>query len=116
MVFAFVGFVISPVIALIGAILALVRKVLRDAWDTVIFQCMITNCARVPLSDNFLARRIAGPGMASSYYFQIKTEQALAALETAMDLDRLQVYHVSFVIISIFSMKTLKQDCFEKNS
>ena len=33
--------------------------------------------------------------MASTYYFQIKIEQALAALETAMDLDRLQVYHVS---------------------
>ena len=75
--------------------MAVVRKVLRDAWDTVIFRCMIGSCARVPLSDNFLARRIAGPGMASTYYFQIKTEQALAALETAMDLDRLQVYHVS---------------------
>ena len=75
--------------------MAVVRKVLRDAWDTAIFHCMISSCARVPLSDNFLARRIAGPGMASTYYFQIKIEQALAALETAMDLDRLQVYHVS---------------------
>ena len=81
--------------SILGAVMAVVRKVLRDAWDTVIFRCMIGSCARVPLSDNFLARRIAGPGMASTYYFQIKTEQALAALETAMDLDRLQVYHVS---------------------
>ena len=85
--------------------MAVVRKVLRDAWDTVIFRCMIGNCARVPLSDNFLARRIAGPGMASTYYFQIKTEQALAALETAMDLDRLQVYHVSCDFLRFFKKK-----------
>ena len=90
-----------PFFPSLGAVMAVVRKVLRDAWDTVIFRCMIGNCARVPLSDNFLARRIAGPGMASTYYFQIKTEQALAALETAMDLDRLQVYHVSCVFIAV---------------
>ena len=40
--------------------------------------------------------------MASTYYFQIKTEQALAALETAMDLDRLQVYHVSSDFLHFF--------------
>ena len=92
---ALVAFLVCPFLSLIGAMLALVRKGLRDAYDTVIFQLLIKIHARVPISDNFLAKRLSGPGMAATYYFQIKIEQALAALETAMDLDRLMAYHVS---------------------
>ena len=54
----------------------------------------------MPLSDGFLARRISGPGMAHTYYYQIKTEQALAALETSMDLDRITAFHVSKRILN----------------
>ena len=90
-----VAFVICPILSLIGAIFSVVRRALRDAYDAVIFQLLIKKYARIPISDNFLAKRLAGPGMAANYYFQIKIEQALAALETAMDLDRLVAYHVS---------------------
>ena len=53
----------------------------------------------MPVVDSFAAKRVAGPGMASNYYYQITTEQALAALETAMDLDRLLAYHVSSLVL-----------------
>ena len=89
------AFVICPLGAFLGCLLSGLRKGLRDAYDAVIFQLLIKPLARMPLSDNFLARRIAGPGIASTYYYQISTEQALAALETAMDLDRLITFHVS---------------------
>ena len=91
------AFVICPLGAFLGCLLSASRKGLRDAYDAVIFQLLIKPLARMPLSDNFLARRIAGPGIASTYYYQISTEQALAALETAMDLDRLITFHVSII-------------------
>lgn len=37
-------------------------------------------------------KRIAGPGLASDYYFQISPEQALAAFEAKMELDELAAY------------------------
>ena len=48
----------------------------------------------MPLGDGFLARRIAGPGLAGAYFYQIRTEQALFALETKMELDQLRAYKV----------------------
>lgn len=89
-----VALVACPIGSLIGLFLSFARKGIRDAWDAVIFQLVIKIHGRVPLTDTFLARRIAGPGMASDYYYQIKTEQALAALESAMDLDHLGAYQV----------------------
>ena len=49
------------------------------------------------MGDGFLARRIAGPGLAGAYFYQIRTEQALFALETKMELDQLRAYKVSFI-------------------
>ena len=48
----------------------------------------------MPLGDGFLARRTAGPGLAGAYFYQIRTEQALFALETKMELDQLRAYKV----------------------
>ena len=98
-----VAFVFCPLFAFFGCAFAFVRKFIRDAWDTVMFQLIIKIHGRVPLRDSFLARKIAGPGMAKSYYYQIKTEQALAALETAMDLDRISAVHVRPCILLFIS-------------
>ena len=57
-------------------------------------QLLVSKRARVPLGDGFLARRIAGPGLAGAYFYQIRTEQALFALETKMELDQLRAYKV----------------------
>lgn len=53
---------------------------------------MIKKRGRVPACDSFIVKRVAGPGMATNYYFQIRPEQALAALEAKMELDELNVY------------------------
>uniref|UniRef100_A0A8W8HY84 Uncharacterized protein n=5 Tax=Magallana TaxID=2171616 RepID=A0A8W8HY84_MAGGI len=53
---------------------------------------VIRSRGRVPISDGFVARRIAGPGLAANHFFQIKPEQALAALESKMELDELEVW------------------------
>lgn len=59
----------------------------------------IKKCGRVPASDSFAVKRIAGPGLALDYYFSIKPEQALAAFEAKMELDELQAYQHSMELI-----------------
>lgn len=61
-------------------------------WDALIFHAIIKKRGRVPASDSFVVKRIAGPGLASDYYFQISPEQALAAFEAKMEWDELAAY------------------------
>ena len=60
----------------------------------VFFQ-LIRNRVRIPLKDDFLTKRISGPGMASLHYYQIKPPQALATLEARMDRDKLKQFRVN---------------------
>lgn len=64
----------------------------RLAWDSIIYHLVIKKRGRIPACDSFIVKRIAGPGMASDYYFQIRPEQALAAFEAKMELDELNAY------------------------
>lgn len=36
------------------------------------FHLVIKNRGRIPASDSFVVKRIAGPGLASDYYYQVK--------------------------------------------
>lgn len=69
-----------------------VRYWFRLFWDTVIFHLLIRKRGRIPASDSFVVKRIAGPGLASDYYFQVSPEQALAAFEAKMEWDELAAY------------------------
>ena len=89
---ALVAFVFCPVGTCVLTLIAVIRKTLRDTWDALVFQLLIKKRARVPMSNTFLARRIAGPGMASEYYYQVRPEQALVALETRMEAAELKAY------------------------
>ena len=87
-----VGLLLCPLgAAAIGA-WAVVRKGLRHTWDAAMFQLVISKRARVPAGDSFIVRRIGGPGMAGNFFYQIKTEQALVALEARMEMDELEAY------------------------
>lgn len=61
-------------------------------WDALTFHLFIKKWGRIPSSNSCAVKRIAGPGLASDYYFMIKPEQALAAFEAKMELDELQAY------------------------
>jgi len=84
--------VLCPLASISLAAFAVVRRALRQSWDTVMFHLLIKKRARVPFTDTFVARRVAGPGMASNYFYQIKTEQALVALEATMESDELRAF------------------------
>lgn len=69
-----------------------IRYWLRLLWDTATFHLIIKKRGRVPASDSFVVKRVAGPGLASDYYFQISPEQALAAFEAKMEWDELSAF------------------------
>ena len=67
---------------------------MRLLWDTTVFHMLIKKRGRIPASDSFVVKRVAGPGLASDYYFQISAEQALAAFEAKMEWDELSAYQI----------------------
>ena len=95
----FVAFVCCPVGALFIVLFSLTRKTLRQIWDSVLFHLVIKKRARIPASNTFIAKRIAGPGMASDYFYQVKTEQVLVALEAEMEIEELEAYRVQMADI-----------------
>ncbi|XP_056019360.1 uncharacterized protein LOC125672084 isoform X3 [Ostrea edulis] len=88
----FTGSLFCPVAALGVSVFALARRSGRGIWDTMMYFLVIRSRGRVPITDSFVAKRIAGPGLAAHYFFQIKSEQALAALESKMELDELDIW------------------------
>ena len=51
------------------------------------FYLVLKPRARIPSRDTFFARRFAGPGLASNYFYQISVEQGLAALEANIEIE-----------------------------
>lgn len=91
----FVAFILCPLASIIVFLVGIVRYWFRLLWDSVLFHLFIKKCGRVPASDSFAVRRIAGPGLELDYSFMIKPEQALASFEAKMELDELLAYQNS---------------------
>ena len=64
---------------------AITRWCSRKSYDGCIYFIVLKWRARVPSHDTFVARRTAGPGLASTYFYQISVEQALAALDVHLE-------------------------------
>lgn len=84
--------VFCPLACVLCCSVGLLRYWLRLVWDSAVFYLLIQKRGRVPACDSFIVKRVAGPGLASNYYFQIKPEQALAAFEAKLELDELLAY------------------------
>ena len=69
-------------------------KGFRHGWDVIMFHAIIKKRARVPAGDSMFARRVSGPGLAKNFFYQIKTEQALVALEARMEMDEISAFKV----------------------
>ncbi|KAG8229642.1 hypothetical protein J437_LFUL015593 [Ladona fulva] len=88
----FIACLACPLLSLFILVVGVLRFTLRLLWDFFIYHIVIKKRARVPASDSFVVKRIAGPGLASNYFYQIKPEQALAAFEAKMELDELAAF------------------------
>ncbi|XP_053697381.1 uncharacterized protein LOC128744410 [Sabethes cyaneus] len=100
---------ICPAVSVLILFVGVARYWLRLFWDAITFHLFIKKCGRVPASDSFAVKRIAGPGLALDYYFSIKPEQALAAFEAKMELDELQAYQHAMETIICQPQKDFSQ-------
>ncbi|XP_008202982.1 uncharacterized protein LOC100123730 isoform X2 [Nasonia vitripennis] len=87
-----VAAVVCPLVSFMILTVAVIRYWIRVMWDTIMFHLVIKSRGRIPASDSFVVKRIAGPGLASDYYYQIRPEQALAAFEAKLELDELLAF------------------------
>ena len=56
---------------MVGVVVGGARRGLRSVWDAFMFHAVIKKRGLIPSQDGFTVRRIAGPGLASSYFFQV---------------------------------------------
>ena len=73
----FTALVFCPVSSICITLFAFIRKCFRKTWDGFMFYAILKPMAKVPANDTFIARRTAGPGLASNHFYQIQPEQGI---------------------------------------
>jgi hypothetical protein len=71
---------------------ALLHRCTQGIYDNIIYHIVVKRCAKIPAHNGFLARRIAGPGLAAEYFYQVSSPEVLAALESLIERNELRVY------------------------
>ena len=71
---------------------AFLHRCTRGMYDKILYQLIVKRFARIPAHDSFLARRIAGPGLAAQYFYQVSSPEVLAALESLIEQNELRIY------------------------
>ncbi len=94
------GSVYHPTMSLGYGATAFVRRGARTAYDYVVRKVLSGSIlkfiyARVPARDGYLAVRTQGPGLTSTYIFQIKPEIAILALQAYMENNELRAYAIN---------------------
>eukprot|EP01105_Mastigella_eilhardi_P010901 TRINITY_DN2521_c0_g1_i1.p1 TRINITY_DN2521_c0_g1~~TRINITY_DN2521_c0_g1_i1.p1 ORF type:complete len:583 (-),score=108.70 TRINITY_DN2521_c0_g1_i1:395-2143(-) len=84
---------VHPAVAAGVLVSGLLKYVAHSAYDTAIYATVLRPLARVPSSDTFAARRIAGPGLSSSLYFQIEPSDVMALLQLYLEQTELDLFH-----------------------
>lgn len=88
----FVALFICPIISFTILTVSVIRYCIRVVWDTLMFHLVIKNRGRIPASDSFVVKRIAGPGLASDYYYQV----SIYYLKNVFDLTLFKKFCKSF--------------------
>ncbi|CAF2071959.1 unnamed protein product, partial [Rotaria magnacalcarata] len=87
-----IALIATPITSVLLVIYALLHRYSRGMYDRIMYHLIIKHRARVPAHDGFLARRIAGPGLAAEYFYQVASPEVLAALESLIEQNELKVY------------------------
>jgi hypothetical protein len=78
--------IVHPLVALFCFLFACLRAAARWTWDKLMMFLILKRRGRVPASDEFLTRRVRGPGLSFKCAFQIPTDAALVALRAQLEL------------------------------
>ncbi len=79
-----------PVAAVATGLYSEARKWTRSGYDWTMRQVLL-NKGRVPASDSFIAWRIAGPGLSSNYFYQVRPEIAVMAIQAFLESKELNL-------------------------
>lgn len=84
--------IILVIIGLLRTVKTIITYLIRYSFDWFIFNAIIRYRARIPGGDTFAARRISGPGLSSTFYYQVNTDLVLLLLEYKLELLMIQNY------------------------
>ncbi|XP_042900994.1 uncharacterized protein [Parasteatoda tepidariorum] len=105
----FVSLIICPVVSLVVLLASLLRFCCRVVWDIAMFHILIKRRGRVPSSNSWLVKRIAGPGLSNEHFFQIYPEQALAAFEAKLETEELNAFKEEVERIILLPQQTFRE-------
>ncbi|CAL8081911.1 unnamed protein product [Calicophoron daubneyi] len=92
-IFAFLtGFFVCPILAVLHVFWAIVRCVSRSIWDALIFHLVLRRLARVPAREDFMVKRIAGPGTAANSFYEAHPVDVLIILICQLELLELRLW------------------------
>ncbi len=82
-----------------------IKALVRYMYDLFMYVAIIKPRARIPMQNrSFVARRIQGPGLSSSYFMQISPEDALLGL--TVELERMELNYFESHLTEIINEPT----------
>jgi hypothetical protein len=85
----------ASVLGVLGCVGSFLRWCGRRTWDTLMYALIIRTKARVPATNGFLTRRIAGPGLGVEYFQVIGAPTALVMIQYQLELLQVQLYRLA---------------------
>ncbi|GAA48250.1 solute carrier family 13 (sodium-dependent dicarboxylate transporter) member 2/3/5 [Clonorchis sinensis] len=86
------AFIFCPVWAVIRLVWAFVRCITRSIWDALVFHLVLRRLARVPAREDFMVKRIAGPGTAANHFYRARPVDILVVLVGQLELLELSLW------------------------
>lgn len=65
---------------------------IRSVYDAFVYYAILKHHAKVPAADGFLQKRIGGPGLSGSYYYEINRKLGLLAIQHALEELEMKIY------------------------
>ncbi|KAF6779344.1 hypothetical protein AHF37_01211 [Paragonimus kellicotti] len=86
------AFVICPLWFIVRILWAFVRYIMRSIWDARVFHLVLRRLARIPAREDFMVKRIAGPGTAANHFYQARPVDILVILVGQLELLELRLW------------------------
>lgn len=90
-----VAIICEPIVAGVIALFGTIKNGLRTLWDKIMFHTVITHKGKIPDQDEFLVRRLSGPGLRDSYIYQMDPNLAILVLHRYLEeryIDEWELY------------------------
>ncbi len=70
----------------------MIRTISRYCYDFFVYHLLLRHKAKIPSNDDFLVKRISGPGLSSKYFYLIDHRTALIMVQYVLEEMEMQAY------------------------